>query len=59
MKKLLALTLTLIMAFMMLPSVMAASTTPTMTMSSSSGHDVGDTVTLEISFDYGQKYSNG
>ena len=53
MKRFLGLILALALIFTMLPSVMAAPV-PTMTMSSSSGHDVGDTVTLNISFDYGE-----
>ncbi|MBQ4283080.1 MAG: S-layer homology domain-containing protein [Lachnospira sp.] len=52
MKRILGLILAIVLIVTMLPSVMAASV-PTMTMSSSSGHDVGDVVTLTISFDYG------
>lgn len=53
MKRFLGLILALVLMLTMLPSVTAASV-PTMTMSSSSGHDIGDTVPLTISFDYGE-----
>lgn len=53
MKRFLGLILALVLMLTMLPSATAASV-PTMTMSSSSGHDIGDTVPLTISFDYGE-----
>lgn len=53
MKRILGFILALVLVFTTFPAVTAASV-PTMTMSSSSGHDVGDKVTLEISFDYGE-----
>ncbi|MBE6700397.1 MAG: hypothetical protein E7582_00700 [Ruminococcaceae bacterium] len=53
MKRFLGLILALVLMLTMLPFVTAASV-PTMTMSSSSGHDIGDTVPLTISFDYGE-----